>query len=1721
VAGGIAAFLGCLATVVFLIWMLIPPKPVAVFLVGADYATNLAVPHNVPGWKGLEGIKMVSEAERSWAFFNPAKLELIGEREKALNPLDYKGDWDALITNLGKKRIKAPTLLIVVALHGGSRPEGAYLMPNKIASPEEGLDLKDVIESMRTKLPPEQNKILVLEGAQVSTAWRLGMVHNDFARQLKELEPKIEKVPNLWVLSGCDVNQRCWASEALGRTIFTHYIIEALQGAAGGSDRRLTLDDLYQYVQKNVRDWAWNARGALQEPQLLPGPGGKGASPGRTDPKRVYLALSTTAPALAAKAALDDKSRSDIQAAWKAFHGLETNVPRPTVYSPRRWREYRATLVRYEELLRAGAVSLANDLRDKKLEHLERNLKKERFLEASSPLSAELNLAMNALQGGAVEPTAPTSNFNKFLNASPADAKHEWEADGSSLATKPLNVDWPRSPRSRVQELLIKYAAGELTTFNIDDVSRNLKQAADRLATIKGSQLFSAEAHFLRMLNAHLNAPELKLAEKLRLSEAVKKALLVRRQAERAALAVAPLTGDTYHYSEQIQPWIHASIVTADEKRRNGEDLLFSSAKSDWQDAGTALDKAGNDYNRALDYAGQIRAALDIRDRVLAGLPDYSRWLPFHEDKTGALTTLIRDLWDKTHKLSDLLEKDNVGDPQGAPDIQKRAALCANSAEDIRKNFEAVEDRFQTHVGNLVSTRTDQDWEAAVAAAAVAFPDNETLNYRNAILHRLDTFRTTDITVAKHITERRSTIKKPDEPQAKLAGQRSQRRAGLQAMMALVVLGESWFKEATVPGKKGVDEYKVAKDYVDKLRSGAESESESWWKDAEAAGELIGQRWRGMSRELDPSQFEQITDYARIQARLVRLDRLSRQIDGGAEPPLPPEHEWTTRLRVTRVHDVLRRLADRTWEDHWFNEKLEDPPPNYYQAAVSNLLNESKALLLTAFPNIQAPKKDFDFKGEFALELQGPDPIVLTSEQDASAAYRIIEKNGLPKQGIPVVKPEAGEGLQLREVSGGIPEFRTASRQRDDPPIKVEFYSPILKDAEEKQGKTDSPYTKPEVTLSTLIVKGFFRGQIFKVKTPLQIHPVAGLVAIGPPPVDPPDALVAVKSNKDIVKNFGQGSGSIAIVLDCSGSMKYNEDKTQNEKLTNARNAITRVLKDVPRRTTVSLWTFSHLPQDILTDAQGNIVNPDARFTQLKAEPELTIERLREPSPWDPNQIDGLRTKLDGLRPWFETPLVEAMVTAARTDLIKAKGMKTLLVLTDGDDNRFEQSKALAPDRLKAPDIPAFITSYFKTLGITINMVFLCTNEEDKELKKARENFAKTLENVPPGGSFVSATDVKQLTQRLSRALRQELVYDILKPDLTVVQQSRAVSGEQENDSLDWGEGLKPGIYWIRVRADHLYQRRVELEPGDRLIVQLVDDMKDGIGFERGLYGDEPQLRSSTQRNWKDWRLAAMARQTMGEAPNRRLRWLTTLEFAKSPIDVDVPLRQAKPRLTWFDLNADGNQPPAAYSLRWHEQIKYPAPAWLLEVPPWVEDPAKGEPAKPILGAWWSKPDSELQSRDVPFVVNAHEYRSKLPQSVKNEGDTVTIEGLDIEEHKVEARSGAPPQNERCLVIRLSFPKDRPYIVDPVRVRLAGLGIAGYEHRLYTQANKYTGLFWPVIAEELSQLKGLNLISIADFQKQAKTLEYSIADMKLPVPRPDINDKTPDPIELPPAANSN
>ena len=124
-AGAALGFLAFLAAVVVLIILIWPPSSVGVVLIGADYADNLLIPHNILGWKVIEAIESLCRTPLRWALFKPARLELIGN----VHTLDQPDDWDKVIEELVKSDLKNQTILIVASLHGGSDSKTGYLIP--------------------------------------------------------------------------------------------------------------------------------------------------------------------------------------------------------------------------------------------------------------------------------------------------------------------------------------------------------------------------------------------------------------------------------------------------------------------------------------------------------------------------------------------------------------------------------------------------------------------------------------------------------------------------------------------------------------------------------------------------------------------------------------------------------------------------------------------------------------------------------------------------------------------------------------------------------------------------------------------------------------------------------------------------------------------------------------------------------------------------------------------------------------------------------------------------------------------------------------------------------------------------------------------------------------------------------------------------------------------------------------------------------------------------------------------------------------------------------------------------------------------------------------------------------------------------------------------------------------------------------------------------------
>src|SRR5262249_50025471 len=144
---------------------------------------------------------------------------------------------------------------------------------------------------------------------------------------------------------------------------------------------------------------------------------------------------------------------------------------------------------------------------------------------------------------------------------------------------------------------------------------------------------------------------------------------------------------------------------------------------------------------------------------------------------------------------------------------------------------------------------------------------------------------------------------------------------------------------------------------------------------------------------------------------------------------------------------------------------------------------------------------------------------------------------------------------------------------------------------------------------------------------------------------------------------FGEANGVIVLVLDISGSMESQlrrKDGTISTRVAEAKKALTNLLQSLPSGPVVSLWVF------------GTANN---------------IERVWEPKPWDANPKTGhlpdLLKQLDKFKTSRQvwSPVAQTMVENARKDFALAAekfpaqnaGFKTLLVLTDGEDNDFHR----------------------------------------------------------------------------------------------------------------------------------------------------------------------------------------------------------------------------------------------------------------------------------------------------------------------------------------------------------------------------------------------------------------------------------------------------------------
>ncbi len=1651
------SFLALCTALVWIATWISPPRDVALYVLGADYYGNLVFPPDCAGQSlqrelaGLTRKKLVKPGQ-------PATLlRLVQDR---VHELRTDAAWD-----VGLDTFSESTLLMVVTGHGGADILGPYVIPtNADARPEPRHRLRvDTILDRLDTLPTSVKIVLIFDVTQMPSHWPLGMLHNDFAHGVQMLNERIMKRANLVVIVSSGPDQLSWTTHSWGKTVFGHFLLEGLRGGADRDDKqKIDAWELYQFTKENVTRWTRVNRAAEQTPMILPNEAETRARPiilNVGDPS--YMPMN---PEQRPKFALPDAWSS----AWQEWQRLRATAPQ--VAAPYLWRQYQECLLHHETALRFGDTAVGEKKRAQ-LSVLASAIAKAQEVRLRS---IDATLTMNTLTGiPHVKDEALETFLKKFWTAGDEeDARNVWN-DGK----KTLWNDSPVPVRALAEGIVERMRREKFA---------GLERAGHRLRMIRQPEvLLPAEAHWLVMMDRDLIPLWTKRSESglntrgdsitnapAEVTDLFALALDVRTLAEHAAVSDpwprdSELAGGKTRiapaYSIEIQPWIGPSLTEADEKRRFGQDLLLSSRPKDWQESRMLLLKARAKYQEIQHHAAILRDALDIRDRALVELPAYAHWLAQRPDlgkrpvQDPSLDEPVKNLWRDTHALLATLQTPNAASIDA----------CKSLAESIEQRLNDLGRRFDLFVGSLLDASGDERhvWLEAEAALVVLRPNLE---------------RRKELVIRQHILSRRIEFLAQAEElpgPTVSATESAKRRAKREGELALAFLGTTWVNRFS----DGKDETALQ---IQRRLEDAIAEESVWHKTITRAGRQIGLRYRVMAGEIERLlAVNPRADLAKHRGDVGAADLLARRMEATLNMPdgLDPAGDY----RRFQLGMFLAAQTKRTLDDHWYDDNPTTEP--YYRLTGRVFLSDAQAQMPAGkrdrwkdlFTQVLGDlSKKLEAPGDWTLvettlrttDVAGrliPDPGkvgVVTSEQQIKREFRLwpASKDDRPPAGFPVLWPEDSPDLRainppaLERGAVSIPASPAAGQAagksehvdlEQAPTFTFQLASPLVDEAELKG------FPSPFVQRAPFKVRGLFRGQQIKLESPVDLHPQATTI-LKQFPV-PAKASVAVRTDKDVTTRVGTNDSGIAFILDCSGSMRAIADAdTKQNRYQQALDALRLVLQRVPKDTSISVLTF------------GQAIGMDKT-----AKAEQTIEHALKPTLWnpqDPKQLDELMTRLQALEPWNESPISRTLLFA-REDLVRVKGAKTIIVISDGHDNRFDEDAELTA---RYKNVPALLKSVFDNGAVSLHLIVFPTNDADE--KKSIGTY-KIIESFNPAGKVHSIRDAAKLPLILDVILRQRLNYWIDRTGRNVTvnevpETGLDVSTSDRNDRW-FSKGLPVGGHKVRVQVPERVEKDILLHRGDLLLLDLVSTPK-GLGFERYLFSDDYPWKRRIEDKAKDWRLSVLQNQ---QTSSGGLEILLALE--KTVDRRETVLEQIKPRETWIELKV----PPeveTGTSVRIGAMVGYPAPAWSLDVPAWPNFGKTTTAARPVIDLWWNPDEAARAGAELPLHLLLDERQR--PVVMKGEKNVI-IESVNWERHRVEVERGVFDTRD-CLVVRLRHDNARPILT-----RIGGLELAGAEHRFYANANKVAALYWFADKNAKAQLDEarLRLISVSAFKDEA------------------------------------
>ena len=587
----------CLAGLYWLIVLLFPPRSTCVAVVAGDFRPameDLSLSLNIYGDRGgrdfLEWANSGIRAQNRWC-------SILGDRGKPW-PVGTGRREDDWLRALADR--KEDQVIIYLAQPGGADEQG-----NAFIFDESGVKVPFAKLLERLKAIPKR-KLLVVDATQTASDWQHGILVNNFASGLQKLDKEISEDPNLLILCASAPGQRSWVSEEFGRSIFTHFVLEGLTGAAAPGDRdAIYVSDLFAYVSNHIPNWvqrnrADSQRPFTQTPLLFP------AKAETTDRAKKFLLAYRDRSATPAKPQKRQIKEADLLTAWRCAETLSNRVPAPWVYTPRQWRRYLGLLGRYEQLMCAGEEEAAGRVGAAAAALADR-MDSGRQVEAAEALSTGLVMPAALGRDASVDDVKLAE-----LAERPIPQLEKIAAELHALAPGADEA----VPRNKYMALLLSRLRQDPTPSRLDETSARINIADD------GGANRPAEAHLAVMLAAYKAPGWTRPAPDL-----MKFALETRQLADDSLLSVdATNLNGPHPYSERLPRRLLEEITLADRERRRGEDLLFC-AVSFHPEAKNLLSSAQKRYEQIRQISGPLRRAVEVRDVTFAGLPGLTDWV--------------------------------------------------------------------------------------------------------------------------------------------------------------------------------------------------------------------------------------------------------------------------------------------------------------------------------------------------------------------------------------------------------------------------------------------------------------------------------------------------------------------------------------------------------------------------------------------------------------------------------------------------------------------------------------------------------------------------------------------------------------------------------------------------------------------------------------------------------------------------------------------------------------------------------------------------------------------------------------------------------------------------------------------------------------------------------------------------------------------------------------